>query len=164
MKYYGKCSMASFLKIMLDVLIVVGIGMIIVIAKNAFTSKGINVSITLKIFLSVLFSIGGICLIHILFNLKKIVNSLVAVNPFVRSNAKSLKTISIECFIIAGCYLLNFFINPNWGKLKLVVIDVKGIHTDFAFFIFFFAGCFILILSKVFEQAVEVKEENELTI
>lgn len=164
MRYYGKHSMAGFLKIMLDILLVVGLGMFIFICKNTFSSGDFNISIPRKIFIGSLFFIGSMCLMSILLNLRKIVSSLIIVSPFIKQNVLSLRNISIECFIIALCYLLNFLLNTNYGKFKLVFIDVKGIHTDLAFFIFFFAGCFILILSKVFQQAVDVKEENDLTI
>jgi hypothetical protein len=56
------------------------------------------------------------------------------------------------------------FINKQYVNFTLVAIDNKGIHTDLEFLIFFFAACFIFVLSQVFKQAVEFKEENDLTI
>ena len=37
-------------------------------------------------------------------------------------------------------------------------------HTDAEIFIFLLAGCFVGILSKVFEQAVKYKKDNDETI
>ena len=91
-------------------------------------------------------------------------NSLVKANPFVWKNVESLKIVATSCFIICACYVLNIFINNQYLNLKLIEIDAKGIHTDIEFIIFFFAGCFTLVLSKVFKQAIEVKEENDFTV
>ncbi|MCY6371103.1 DUF2975 domain-containing protein [Clostridium ganghwense] len=164
MKYYGNHSLADFLKIMLDILLLIGIGMFIFISKNALSSDALQISTSRKVFICSLFLIGSISLILIVYNLRKIVKSLIIVNPFVRENVRSLRNISIECFTVATCYLLNFFMNPKYGEFHLIAIDARGVHTDMEFFIFFFAGCFILILSKVFQQAVETKEENDFTI
>ena len=100
----------------------------------------------------------------IVANLRKILLSLMKANPFIRENVKALKKVSSECFIIAGCYICNMVINSNFKDFNFIYVDDKGIHTDMEFIIFLFAGCFILILAKVFQQAVEYKEENDFTI
>ena len=91
-------------------------------------------------------------------------NSLVKITPFIWGNVKSLRNVAISCFTVSGCYVVNFFINNQFLNFKLIEIDVTGIHTDIEVIIFFFPGCFTAILSKVFKQAIEVKEENDLTI
>ncbi|MBF8983203.1 DUF2975 domain-containing protein [Lutibacter sp. B2] len=164
MKYYGNSSLASLLKIMLSSILVIGVIMFIYISKGVITSNDLQIGMFRKTLIYSLFLVGTISLILIVYNLRKIVHSLVKADPFIRENVKSLSNISIECFIITACYLINFFINPKYTEFNLITIDMKGIHTDMEFFIFFFAGCFILILSKVFERAVEVKEENDFTI
>ncbi|PAB59030.1 DUF2975 domain-containing protein [Anaeromicrobium sediminis] len=164
MKYYGKKSLASALKLVLNFLLIIGVCMFVYISKNVMSSNDLQISIFRKIGIYGLFFIGSISLILIVYNLKKIVDSLVDINPFIRGNVKRLNSIALECFIITGCYLINFVINPKYVEFNLITVDMKGIHTDMEFFIFLFAGCFILILSKVFEQAVEVKEDNDLTI
>ncbi|WP_053956077.1 DUF2975 domain-containing protein [Inediibacterium massiliense] len=164
MKYYGKSSLASYLKIMLNILMIIGVFIFVYLVKNMITSNDLNLNMFQKSFIFILFISGSISLMMILFHLRKIVHSLIDVNPFIMENAIRLKYISIECFIITTCYLLNFFISPKYTEFNLITIDIKGVHTDMEFFIFFFAGCFLLILSKVFQQAVEVKEENDFTI
>lgn len=164
MKYYGKSSLSNYLKIILDSLLLIGVVMFVVISKNTLFSNNLAVSTPRKIFIYSLFLVGSIALICIVNNLRKIVKSLVNVTPFVRENVTRLRNISIECFIITACYLLNLIMNPLYGDFQLIYIDSRGIHTDMEFFIFFFAGCFILVLSKVFQQAVETKEENDFTI
>ena len=75
-----------------------------------------------------------------------------------------LKRISLLCFLISICYAINFVINGQYKNFNIAYVDTSGIHTDIEFLIFFFVGWFILILSQVFKQAVEAKEENEFTI
>ena len=77
---------------------------------------------------------------------------------------KSLKNIALSCFIITICYLINFFYNNQFKSFRLIEIAPTGIHTDTEFLIFFFAGCFVLILAQIYKQAVEVKEENDFTV
>jgi len=164
MKYYGKTSLASFLKISLDIMIVIGIVIYFILSKGILMKKGINMEHGRFIITYILFSMGGISIILILFNLRKVVRSLINITPFVKDNVLCLKRISLMSFVISICYALNFVINGQYKNFSIAYIDSSGIHTDIEFLIFFFAGCFILILSEVFKQAVEAKEENEFTI
>jgi hypothetical protein len=164
MIYYGKISLASFLKISLDIMIFIGIITYFITSKQALTGKTIDTTSGKFIVTYILFIIGRISIILILFNLRKIVNSLIKVTPFIRDNVICLKRISLLCFAVSFCYALNFIINGQYKNFSIAYIDSTGIHTDIEFLIFFFAGWFILILSEVFKQAVEVKEENEFTI
>lgn len=164
MKYYGKMSLSSFLKISLDIMIVIGIITYFILSKQALTEKAIDITTGKFIVTYILFIIGRISIILILFNLRKIVNSLIKVTPFARDNVICLKRISLLCFTVSFCYALNFIINGQYKTFTIAYVDSTGIHTDIEFLIFFFVGWFILILSEVFKQAVEVKEENEFTI
>lgn len=164
MNYYGKNSLTAFLKIMLNFLLLIGFIMFFYLSKNVLSSNTLNISLMRKSIIYCLFLVGSTSLFLIIFHLRSILDSLLKVNPFIKENVKKLKYIFLECFIITFCYLLNFFVNPKYVEFDLITIDIKGVHTDMEFFIFFFAGCFILVLSKVFEQAVLVKEENDFTI
>lgn len=164
MKYYGKTSLSSYLRISLDMLLFLGTVIFLFILGRTIITEDFS-SISLKTIVTCsLFIIGSVSLLVVLYNLRRIIDSLVKVTPFVIENVYSLRNIANSCFIIAICYLLNFFINNQYKDFGFIVIDAYGIHTDIEFLIFFFAGCFILILSKVFKQAVEVKEENDFTI
>lgn len=164
MKYYGKMSLATFLKISLDIMIVIGIVIYFILSKGMLMEKAVDMAWARYIITYALFSIGGISVILILFNLRRVVTSLINVTPFIRDNVLYLKRISLLSFAISICYALNFVINGQYKNFSIAYIDSSGIHTDIEFLIFFFAGWFILILSQVFKQAVEVKEENEFTI
>ncbi|GAA0182025.1 hypothetical protein SH2C18_44710 [Clostridium sediminicola] len=162
MKYYGKMSLSSILRILLDLLMVGGLVLwVITFVKYVLNTGELTPRLTITY---ILFAIGGIASLAILYYLRRIVCTLIKVTPFVSDNERSLKRISICCFTITSNYIINFVINKQYTDFDIITFDLTGIHTDFEAMIFFFAGCFILILSKVFKQAVQVKEENDLTI
>jgi len=164
MKYYGKGSISSCLKIVLDILLLIGVVLFIVISKNTLFGGASREITPALVLVYILFFIGSTSLIFIVYSLRKMIDTLVTKDPFVRENVKNLRNVWIGSFIIAICYFINYFINPNYKSFEIISIDAKGIHTDLEFFIFFFAGLFILVLEKVFKAAVEYKEENDLTI
>lgn len=158
-----KFSLPLFLKIVLDVLIVVG--MILYVYSGIISITGASEIRIGNIFVtSCLYIIGGASLFGMLFNLRRIINSLIKRTPFIWDNVKAIKRIAIYCFAIAGTYIVNFFVNGQYKDFEIVIIDKSGVHTDFEFLIFLLAGFFIFVLSQVFKQAVEYKEENDLTI
>lgn len=158
-------TMASFLIIVLNILIAIGVVSCICIAAFSIFSENGAESNTLDIAVNiVLFLTGTGSLILILCNLRKILKTVIKVNPFTMENVKSLKHIACCCFVVTICYLINFFYNNQFKSFSFITIDSKGIHTDMEFAIFFFAGLFVLILAEVYKQAVEVKEENDYTV
>jgi len=163
MKYYGKPSLSLFLRIFLEVVGIGGFILFLFIFKKTLTSD-LDFSSIKTIITCLLFITGSISLFTIIFYLRKIVISLINVTPFINENVKSLKRISICSFTISATYVINFFVNNTFKDFNLIVIDKKGVQTDVEFLVFFFAGCFILILSKVFKQAIEYKEDNDFTV
>lgn len=153
----------QFLKISLNIMLILGV---FVFLWAIFTSfSGLSQFKSIKLVLTfILFLTGGASLLCMLYYLRKIITSLIEKTPFTWGNVKSLKCIAIFCMVISICYGANIFINKQYLSLTIVSIDKYGIHTDLEFLIFFFAACFIFVLSQVFKQAVEFKEENDLTI
>lgn len=153
----------QFLKISLNIMLVIGVFVFLWAIFTSFSGltqfKSIKLLITFILFLT-----GGLSLLCMLFYLRRIIASLVERTPFTWNNVRSLKRIAVFCLIISICYGANIFINKQYLSLTIVSIDQYGIHTDLEFLIFFFAACFIFALSQVFKQAVEFKEENDLTI
>lgn len=164
MRLFGKMSLATALKIVLSLLLICGAGVFFYIFYRVISSEYFWAYFPQGYMLLGFYIIGGLALGHILYRFLRISNTLIESNPFTTDNVKSLKWIAYDCFTVSACYLINFIINPAYGHMEIITIDIKGIHTDVEYLIFLFAGCFILILSKVFEQAVKFKEENDLTI
>lgn len=153
----------QFLKISLNIMLVLGLFVFLWAIYTGFS--GLTQLKTIKLVITfVLFITGGSSLLIMLFYLRKIIGSLIDKTPFTWSNVKSLRRIALFCLVISICYGINMFINRQYLNFTIVSIDMNGIHTDLEFLIFFFAACFIFVLSEVFKQAVEFKEENDLTI
>lgn len=164
MRYGNASKMAVILKLTMNTLMAAGTLVYLLVLRSVITSGALG-SLTLRAVVTcILFIIGGLALLGIIYNLRKIIESLINVTPFVWGNVKSLRRIAVACFVVAVCYAVNFFVNGQYKDFQFVSIDSKGVHTDIEFLIFFFAGCFIYILAEVFKQAVENKEENDFTI
>lgn len=164
MKLYGRMSLATILKVVLSLLLVAGLMVFFYIFYRVVSSEYFWAYSSQGFLLLGFYIVGGLALGHILYCFLRITNTLIESNPFTAENVKSLKWIARDCFTVSLCYVINFLVNPAYGKVEIITIDIKGIHTDVEYLIFLFAGCFILILSKVFEQAVAYKEENDLTV
>lgn len=162
MKYYGKKSLSSVINIIMFIVLLFGIILTGYTFYTTFNNKTINL-LSKSIIISLLI-VGIVCTFIIVINLKKVTKTLIKENPFVFENVKALRKISISCFIIAGCYIINLLLSLTKENFQIIYIDSAGIHTNAEIFIFLIAGCFIKILSKVFEKAVKYKQENDLTI
>lgn len=157
-------SMSKFMIDVLNVLIVFGVVTCITLIVSTIVPNDMVESKGKDIVNCVLFFSGTSALIFILYSLRKILKSVIKKGPFNMSIVKNLKNIAVSCFFVTICYLINFFYNNQFKSFKLIDIGPKGIETDMEFLIFFFAGCFVLILAQIYKQAVEVKEENDFTV
>ena len=100
--------------------------------------------------LGFLYITGFFCLV-IVFELKKIFKTLNRRNPFMMDNVKSLNRMAISAFIIALLYVIKVIF---YNSFLTVIITM----------VFIVAGLFTVIFAEVFRQAIQVKEENDLTI
>ncbi|MBQ8488686.1 MAG: DUF2975 domain-containing protein [Pseudobutyrivibrio sp.] len=94
--------------------------------------------------------VGGSALL-ILYELRKMMKTVINDDCFVQANVTSLVRMSIYAFVITGLKLLRCFV--YFTPAALIVAGV-----------FFFAGLFSKVLSLVFDRAVQYKLENDLTI
>lgn len=100
--------------------------------------------------LGFLYLTGIVCL-GLVNEIRKIFKTLNRRNPFMMDNVKSLNRIGWSCFVIAVAYILKIFL---YNSVLTVIITM----------VFIIAGLFAVVLAEVFRQAIEVKEENDLTI
>ncbi|MDP4179262.1 MAG: DUF2975 domain-containing protein [Bacillota bacterium] len=153
MTIIGKKSLASYLKIFLD-LVFFG-GLIIFIGLPFFLKWYVNI---LKssyhenyYFLIVFLYFTGFFALYLFHEVRKVFKTLNRKNPFMMDNVISLKRISICCFIISFAYIIKIFF---YNSILTMIITM----------IFIIGGLFIIVMAEVFKQAVEYKEENDLTI
>lgn len=153
MKILGEKSLSGFVKKLLDcvllggICIILGLPLILKWYMERLNTDGIEVYRFLLIFLYV----TGIFCLWIVFEMTKIFKTLNRKNPFMMDNVKSLKRMSIGAFVIGAAYILKIFL---YNSILTILITM----------IFFIAGLFLVILAEVFKQAVQFKEENDLTI
>ena len=157
-------TLVKFLKITINIMMIIGLFSCISIVISVFILQYKGKISSRFIINGLIFFSGSGSLIGILNKLKKIMESVLKRSPFVMSNVRHLNSIALYCYTITFCYLINFIYNEQYKEFRLVSIDFSGVHTDTEFIIFFFAGCFILVLAQVYKQAIEVKEENDFTI
>ena len=101
-------------------------------------------------FVAILF-LSGLCGIYILFNLKQMFRSLLSGNPFIDENVRHFRKMAAACFVVSLLYLAKCIFMYTIGTLIIAAI--------------FAVGClFCLTLKDLFKQAVNFKEENDLTI
>ena len=151
MKVTGKDSMSNFIKFALQLIFVTGVVIIafLPILLNLY-NEYINPTIIIIPTLILLYC-SGLTALVIIFKFIQIFNTLKDNTPFIMKNVTNLKTCSVCSLIIAIEYTIGiFFVNSIFS---LVIIGV---------FVIAFLGLYIL--SELLKQAINYKEENELTI
>lgn len=98
-----------------------------------------------------LFFVSGVFACLIVFELRKMIRSVEQENCFVMENVKSLKRMGNYSFIIAVVTSVRLCLYSTPGVLVVILV-------------FVIAGLFSKVLAGVFEQAVNYKQENDLTI
>lgn len=103
-----------------------------------------------RFFLAILY-ISGLLALLVLYELRSIFRTCVNETPFISRNVLSLKRIAFASLIIGGLFAIKVFFIMTF--LTFVVI-----------FVFALAAAFCLVLAEVFQEAVNHKNEIDLTI
>ena len=112
---------------------------------NSYVETNIYYSMLILLFCS------GVCAFCILGQAKKILHNINAKNPFTMDTANRIKYISYWCLPIAFIYLVAIIFIAS-AFLLLVGLT------------FLFIAACIFIIAELFYQAVNYKQENDLTI
>lgn len=94
---------------------------------------------------------SGVFAVCLLFCLRKMYKTLFCGNPFVDENVKAFRRIAVCGFLISVIYLVKCFFSFTLSSLTISII-------------FMIACLFALTLKDLFKQAVNYKDENDLTI
>ena len=110
--------------------------------------------------LTVFFWLCGGCTASILWQAKRVLDTILAGNPFQRKNAKALHRAAVCCWIISGAALVRLV----WGFA--CYRSIVPLFTYNALFIpaFLMGGLLFQVMSALFRQAAELKEDQDLTI
>ena len=87
----------------------------------------------------------------ILWQLKKIFDTVISNDCFVNENVKSLNKMSIYSILISIAMFIRLLIKPTLASAAMVLT-------------FLIASLFSRILATVFESAIAYKTENDFTI
>ena len=102
----------------------------------------------------------GTCTAIILWQGKRVLDTILKGDPFVLDNAKSLKRAAVCCFLIS----LAAFLRLIWGfaayQSILPLLSYNALFVP----IFLMGGLLFMVMSALFRQAAELKAENDLTI
>lgn len=154
MEVLGKKGLGNFLKIMLEVVLVIGILILVafpIILR--YTNMDINPNI-------ILFYPNAICLMFIIYQFIGLFDSLKNSNPFCENTVKRLKNAQKICAISSVFWILDFLYEAVLVRMYL------SFSLVLAFMMILFIGVTIAlyILAELFNKALEYKTENDLTI
>ncbi len=110
--------------------------------------------------LTVFFWLCGVCTALILWQAKQVLDTILEGNPFRLSNARSLKRAAVCCWVISGTALARLIL---WLGFEG---NLAPLFTYNALFVpaFLMAGLLFQVMSALFRQAAELKEDQDLTI
>ena len=153
MKIMGDKSISKYIKIVL--ILIFSFGCSVVLFLPLVTKYYIEVLrldlIEFYIPCLILLYLSGIPMLCIVYQFIALFGSLEKSTPFIMENAKHLKIASWCSEIIAVEYVFGIYVFHS-----IFTLIITGI--------FLIAWIGLYILSELFKQAVEYKEENDLTI
>ncbi len=155
MKIFGNKGMGNILKILLQVSMLI-IGLILILLY--WVTKWCNLNFDWFI---IMIYPCGICFLALIYQFIGLFNTLKLNNPFCNENVTRMKNGMYSSFII------SFFITIAL-LLTIFIYNYYSLQFQVALFcmavLFFGVGIALYILSELFKEATNYKEENELTI
>ncbi len=148
-----KKGLSGLVKLLIDIIFLVGIGIYLSLPLTLKWYFGLisRISNENYYFLLGFLYLNGAFYIAMVYQMKKIFKTLNNKNPFLRENVQSFRQIAVFSIFSALTYVVKIFF---YNSILTVIVSA----------IFIMIGLFSLIMSEVFNEAVYVKEENDMTI
>ena len=102
----------------------------------------------------------GVCTAVILWQARKVLDTILAGNPFQKKNGESLKRAAVCCFVIAAAALVRMIWRLVYFNSPVSLFSYNTLFVP----LFAMGGLLCMVMSALFRQAAELKEENDLTI
>ena len=99
----------------------------------------------------IVFAVSGLNGLLIVNELRKMMKTVLEMNCFVEDNVKSLRRMARYSLVISIFFFIKVLLVPTPATLIIILV-------------FFIAALFSVVLSCVFQEAVNYKDENDLTI
>ena len=155
MQVLGKKGLGNILKMILQIFLYVGT-IILIILPFILQMFGLNLGSSIFIIYP-----NGIILLLIVNKFIKLFESLKNNKPFCENNVNILKSTGKLAFIGSCFWMTDLLYEVILTKTFDIVFIIVII---FLFILYFGVSIALYILSELFKQATEYKEENELTI
>ena len=102
----------------------------------------------------------GVCSAQMLYQARRVLDTILAGTPFVLKNALALKRAAACCWVIAGAALLRMILELIALKNPAPLITYNAAAIP----ICLMGGLLFLVMSALFRQAAELQEDQDLTI
>lgn len=102
----------------------------------------------------------GACTAVILWQGRRVLGAIAKQTPFCRENGVSLRRAAVCCFLISGAAALRVCWGFWYYRSILPLLTYNALFVP----LFLMAGLLCMVMSALFRQAAQLKEENDLTI
>ena len=108
----------------------------------------------------VFFWVCGCCTAVILWQAKRILDTILVGEPFQMANAVSMNRAAVACWVISAAALVRFVAETVilWNPVTFFTYNTLFIPC------FFMAGLLFRVMAALFRQAAELQEDQDLTI
>ena len=103
---------------------------------------------------------SGVCTAVILWQGRRVLDTILRGEPFSLENAVSLWRAAVSSFVISLAALVRLVFSLCWYRSLAPLLTYNALFVP----IFAMAGLLCLVMSALFRQAAEMKAENDLTI
>lgn len=102
----------------------------------------------------------GVCTAVVLWQARKVLDTILEGNPFQGRNGVSLHRAAVCSFLISAAALVRLLWRLIYYRSMASLLSYNTLFVP----VFFMAGLLCLVMSALFRQAAELKAENDLTI
>lgn len=102
----------------------------------------------------------GICSAILLWQAKRVLDTILQGETFSHKNAVNMMRAAVCCFVISAAALIRLIWSMIYYKSAVSLISYNTLFIP----VFLVAGLVFIVMSALFRQAAELKEENDLTI
>lgn len=102
----------------------------------------------------------GACTAVILWQVRRVLGTVTAGNPFQDANGRSLRAAAVCCFLISAAALARLLWRVWYYRSPIPLASYNALFVP----LFFMGGLLCMVMSALFRQAYELKSENDLTI
>ena len=155
MKIVGEKGLGNILKNFLQICFYFGI---VILIGLPFVLKLFGLSLNASAFI---IYPNGIILLMIAHKFIELFDSLKKNNPFCEKNVKILKNTGVIAFVGSCFWIIDLLYEIILAKSFNIVFILA---MSFLFILYFGVSIALYMLSELFKQATEYKNENELTI